>query len=326
MKKVYTFLILLFCVQAAFAQKTLKYNNDGKFKIVQFTDIHYKSDHEAAKSSIEMIKEVLATEKPDFIALTGDIVTMKPAFQGWDEVLAPIIESKIPWAVVFGNHDDEYDKTRAEIMEYVTKKANCLAERGPENIKGVGNYVIEVVDGNGKKHLLYFMDSNTYSTIEGIGGYGWFGFDQIEWYRNKSKAYTAANNGKPLPALAFFHIPLNEYTDMSLARKKMVGMRNEKECPGAINSGMYTAMKECGDVVGTFVGHDHDNDYIGNYNGIYLAYGRFSGSKTTYTHMMNGARIIEITAGEPDFKTWIRLKGDQTINTVNTAEFLPKNK
>ena len=38
-------------------------------------------------------------------------------------------------------------------------------------------------------------------------------FDQINWYRQQSAAYKAQNGGQPLPALAFFHIPLPEYNE-----------------------------------------------------------------------------------------------------------------
>jgi hypothetical protein len=315
--------LLLFCSYIAVGQKTMELNN-GKFKIVQFTDIHYNIAKPVSKESIELIKEVLAAEKPDLIALTGDIVTMNPCFQGWDDILNAVEEFKIPWAVVFGNHDDEYDKKRGEILEYIAKRKYCIAEKGPD-IKGTGNYIVEISSGTNVGFLLYFMDSNAYSTIEGVKGYGWFGLDQIEWYRKKSAGYTA-KNGSPVPALAFFHIPLNEYSDMTLSRKKIVGMKNENECPGVINSGMFLAMRESGDVMATFVGHDHDNDYIGNYNGIALAYGRFSGSKSTYTHMIHGARVIELTAGEKGFKTWIRLRGNEVINTVNSTDFNTEKK
>ena len=45
--------------------------------------------------------------------------------------------------------------------------------------------------------------------------------------------------------------------------------------PGALNPGMFAAMAECGDVMGTFVGHDHDIDYVVAEKGIALGYGRF---------------------------------------------------
>jgi hypothetical protein len=57
------------------------------------------------------------------------------------------------------------------------------------------------------------------------------------------------------------------------------------------------------------------------YNRVFLAYGRFSGSASTYGHVIHGARIIELTAGEKGFKTWIRLKGNHVINTVNSIDF-----
>jgi len=52
---------------------------------------------------------------------------------------------------------------------------------------------------------------------------------------------------------------------------------------------MFAAMKEAGDVMGTFVGHDHDNDYSVMWKGIVLAYGRFTGGNTEYNHLSNGA-------------------------------------
>jgi hypothetical protein len=214
-------------------------------------------------------------------------------------------------------------------MAYITKRPYSVSAKGPA-IKGVGNYIVEVSDGKkGKKSnfLLYFMDSHAYSTMEDVKGYGWFGNDQVEWYRKNSARY-AKKNGGPVPALAFFHIPLIEYASMISAKSKLVGTKSDNECPAALNSGLFLAMKESGDVMATFVGHDHDNDYIGNYCGIFLAYGRFSGSATTpganrepYTHLPHGARVIELTAGEKGFKTWIRLEGNQIINEMNSNDF-----
>ena len=67
--------------------------------------------------------------------------------------------------------------------------------------------------------------------------------------------------GFPLPALAFFHIPLSEYNEAASDENAILyGTRMEKACSAAINTGMFAAMKEAGDVMGTFVGHDHDND------------------------------------------------------------------
>lgn len=113
-----------------------------------------------------------------------------------------------------------------------------------------------------------------------------FTLDQVNWYRSQSAAYTERNGGKPLPALAFFHIPLPEYNQAAADESAiLIGTRMEKACAPLLNTGMFAAMKEAGDVMGTFVGHDHDNDYSVMWHGILLAYGRFTGGNTEYNHL-----------------------------------------
>jgi hypothetical protein len=72
-------------------------------------------------------------------------------------------------------------------------------------------------------------------------------------------------------------------------------------------------MLECGDVMGIFVGHDHENDYIGSYHGIALAYGRFSGGRNTYGSLTRGARVIVLKENKREFDTWIREKGGNVL-------------
>ena len=320
-KSIILLLSFIFVQIAAEGRKTMQMNGEGKFKIVQFTDTHYDPKADTKREVIALIKATLQAEKPDLVVLTGDIVTGEPALDYWDELIGAIEDEKIQWAAVFGNHDDEKNSSRSEIMTHLMKKKYCMAEPGPEKVFGTGNYVLELREGDSLRFVLYCMDSNAYPRLKGVGGYGWFDFSQIEWYRATSREYRQANGGNPLTALAFFHIPLNEYTEMTVARKKMLGMKNENECTGGINTGMFAAMLECGDVIGTFVGHDHDNDYIGDHCGIALAYGRFSGSnKTTYTHMTPGARVIELRSGKRGFQTWIRLKDNSVINSTTIGE------
>ena len=57
-----------------FAQKPeLKFNNDKKFKIVQFTDLHVQFREPKSEIVFERIDQVIQDEKPDFVILTGDI-------------------------------------------------------------------------------------------------------------------------------------------------------------------------------------------------------------------------------------------------------------
>lgn len=302
----------------------LKFNSAGKFKIIQFTDVHYKQGVKESARAIDLINEVLDAEKPDLVVFTGDIIYAKPVKEGLDEVFAPVINRKIPWAYIFGNHDDEFEVSRQEIMDYVVQKPYCLAQAGDKDLKGVGNYIMEVKNGGDDSlgALLYCFDSGAYSPIKGVGTYDWFDLNQIEWYTNQSAAYTKENGGAPLPALAFFHIPLAEYALMKAEKyDQLIGSKDEKECNGKLNTGMFVAMRQAGDVMGTFVGHDHDNDYIGEYYNIYLAYGRFSGGNTVYNNLgKNGCRVIELTEGKKEFSTYIRLLGGELLYPVKYPE------
>jgi len=110
---------------------------------------------------------------------------------------------------------------------------------------------------------------------------------------------------------------LPEYAEACTADPKAVrGIRREAECAPPINTGMFAAMKECGDSGATFVGQDHDNDYIIPHHGIALVYGRYSGDNTVYNHLRRGVRIIELTEGERDFTTWIRQSDGEKIYHV----------
>ena len=161
-----------------------------------------------------------------------------------------------------------------------------------------------------------------------VKGYDYIHFDQIEWYRKQSAGYTKENKGVPVPSAAFFHIPLLEYSAAaSDERTILIGTRKEKSTPPSLNSGMFVAFKEMRDVGSIFVGHDHDNDYVALWQGIMLAYGRYSGCNTVYNNLKpNGARVIEITEGEKGLRTWVRLRGGQVINDIRHPDVFVKEK
>ncbi|MDO8898484.1 MAG: metallophosphoesterase [Bacteroidales bacterium] len=284
----------------------LAFGPQKTFKIAQFTDIHWKNENaEECENTIKMIRFVLETEKPDLVALTGDIVN-DPAEAGWKAVMSVFTEAGIPFAVTLGNHDDESDWSRDQIFDYLETLPGFIGQKGPTDITGVGNYVVELKsDSNSKTSaLLYFFDSNAYCNNKKISDYDWIKFDQIEWYRHQSSQYTAANEGKPLPALAFFHIPLLEYKEIS-GKENTLGQEFEGVYSPQINSGLFGSFVDMRDVIGTFVGHDHDNNYIGIHKEIALAFGQNSGY-SGYGIFAKGSRIIELKEGEFGFDTWIR--------------------
>jgi hypothetical protein len=289
------------------AQK-LSFNKEGEFKVVQFTDMHYVHGNPKSDTTLLLVPYILDSEKPDLVVFTGDIVT--GSVEGWDVITKYVIDREISFAVTLGNHDHENGVTREKIAELVTSY--------PFNVNSINNIGGRVLNDaipvyHSEKHLnpaalIYCFDSGAYSTIDGVGGYGWITTDQIEWYKKQSMHYTVQNNFNPLPALAYFHIPLPEYRTAFNDKKNIsFGERNEDECSSELNSGMFLAMKEMKDIMATFVGHEHINDYIVNFYNIALAYGHFSGWTTTYTPKpaVNGVRVVVLKEGKREFVTWL---------------------
>ena len=107
----------MYCVLNA---QTLKFGSDRKFKIVQFTDVHWVSGSEHSVVSEKCMNRVLDEEKPDLVVYTGDqIKGYGVTYKGMgselvnnvaktiDKLIEPVTKRNIPFAVTFGNHDEE---------------------------------------------------------------------------------------------------------------------------------------------------------------------------------------------------------------------------
>lgn len=304
---VFTIVISGFVSEAA-SKPVLKFGENGKLKILQFTDIHYQFDSYRSDSALVLMRNAVEAEKPGLVVLTGDVVCSENTKKAWLALTKIFVDAKVPWAVVLGNHDVEYELTSKQIIETISALPYCLAVSGPEELSGSGNYLLPVQSAKSTdtKAVLYFLDSHS-SFEEGseMGTYDWIKQDQIQWYRTESAAFTKKNGGKPYPALSFFHIPLPEYNEV-WGREKTVGVKQEDVCSSDINSGMYNAFLESGDVMGMFVGHDHDNNYIGCLRGICMVYGQATG-RETYGTIGKGYRVIELYEGQRKFDTWVRI-------------------
>ena len=278
----------------------LQFNEEGKFKIVQFTDTHLGYNNRAGfDKSVKEITSIVKTENPDLVIFTGDIVTGAPMKAGLDNLFAPLDEMGVPFMLLLGNHDREDELPAWEIAAITTShksSINTMSENFLDDI------ALRIKSSDGKKvaAVVYGMDSNDYSVVPDHWDYGWISHSQIDWYRNKSKGFTKANENKPVPSYMFMHIPILEYTEAD-KDGHLTGNNFEGVFGPELNSGILAAMEECADVHGIFCGHDHTNDFVSKLGAVAHVYSRCTGNG----HPDRGGRVVELTEGDYGFRSWI---------------------
>ncbi|WP_213421302.1 metallophosphoesterase family protein [Bhargavaea massiliensis] len=309
--------------------KKLQFNADGNYKIVQFNDI--QDDEETDPRTIELMNTVLDEEKPDLAILNGDMMngdldTEEEVKQAIENIAKPMEERGVHWVVTFGNHDEDHTPktgmTEADLLDVYMSYEHNVNKPGPNGVTGTGNASIGIKNSKNTETAfnVWLFDSGRYAPgeiagqdFEGYQQYEWLGQDQVQWYYETSKKLEQTT-GHKVPSLAFMHIPLPEFEFMwyaspferteeshqkAVGKHSIVGEKNECVCTGPVNSGMFAAMLERGDVQGVFSGHDHINTYVGNYYGIQLGYAGNAGFGTyglggEENDRLRGARIFNL--------------------------------
>ncbi|WP_432498224.1 metallophosphoesterase family protein [Kineococcus gypseus] len=310
----------------------LSFSREGTFRVVQFNDT--QDDHLTDVRTIELVERVLDQERPQFALINGDVVngdmtTAEQVRQAFNNVVLPMEERRIPWAVTFGNHDEDSvpatGMTEPRIREFLSGYRSYVGTTA-RGVSGDSNQVLPVraPGGRGPAFALWLLDSGRYSP-ETIAGqrveeytYETIHADQVAWYREQSLELER-RAGAPVPGLMFFHIPLwehrflwfgspTDWTDeaheRAVVKHGITGERNEREFTAQFNPGLFHAALERGDVKGIFCGHDHINTYAGDYFGIQLGYGPGTGFGTyglggDEEHRLRGARVFDLDLDHP---------------------------
>ena len=304
--------------------KSLKFKN-GKFKIMQIADT--QEIPSVSPDTIKLISAAVEAEKPDLVVFTGDQIKGYSSFFKGEKgktnvintlkaLIRPLEESGTNFTMTFGNHDGEAALNNNEQFEiYKESPMFVYADAASENDKGA--FCLNISD----KFLIYLFD--THSKAED-GGYSGLNPEQLEWYRNKRDSFDP-----PLPSLAFQHIPTPEYFEIIKKVKRFTkgcvraygNHKNEfyaldpqssslrdfmLESPAApyTNSGEVDAFLEKGEMLGLYVGHDHNNSFVVNYKGIDLGYSQGAGFNVYGPGLNRGVRIFEIDeSGKYETKT-----------------------
>lgn len=319
------------------SEKTLKFNESGKFRILHMSDIHLVHELMEEEQPIEitkqqvadtlnLIEECIRRAKPDLVVFTGDnvssnyeLITYDYAAKTIRRLYQTVGKFNLPLAITFGNHDGERNTHKEFQMRIFMEYENFVGLYNEEDVYGCGNYSLPILSSDGKKTAfnLWMFDSNDY--LDGIKGTGYdcVHTDQLDWYKRKSDKLREENGGNPVYSIAFQHICVPDvhscFKEVDKNYEGAICCDDGKfyvlpdDASGELNEspsppmerydGQFDAFCQQGDVIAMFCGHDHMNDFIVEKEGIKLGQ-TICGGFMTYG-WRRGGRLIEIDEKNP---------------------------
>lgn len=226
---------------------TLQKTPGEDFVILNLTDIQYNDflDIGQRKYTEETIRELISRVKPDLITMTGDQIWAPFVKYSIEDLIEFMDGFKIPWAPVNGNHDGEGNVDLNASAEKYEESEYCVFRKGPGNIGGVGNYVINIMEGDVIVESLIMMDSGSDADFDDLAesekmyypeldenfelkrdengdlvmrqighDYAYILPAQVEWYRwcvRGAAAYNESKGASAPESALFIHIALPEY-------------------------------------------------------------------------------------------------------------------
>ncbi len=315
--------------------KTLRFNEQGKFTILQISDP--QDDSYPSHDMLNLISLAIEQTDPDLVVFSGDIVedtriadagtddedwregvcvydnkgnilhdeTLENVRSACDAIFFENESKGIPFAVAIGNNDYKTGLTSTEWLVILDGYDMSLTfdESGDEG--GRVDFCLDVLSSetDDTAFALWLMDTGT----------GGITSSQLDWFTSKSDGLKAENGGESMPSMLFQHIPVDDIGnlferchiwDPGAKAKGLFFYRLNKN----IANGYYTSVKKPGTttpefkawknggVIAAFFGHLHTEGYSGTWDGIEL--GLTYGSQFA-KNAPYGIRVITLDEDDP---------------------------
>ncbi len=276
------------------------------FVVLNITDTHFADYDYRAFTAFDVetkIKSLVSCVKPDLITLSGDIVCTDSTVYAIKRITDLFESFGIPWAPVFGNHDDEGNCDQNYLADIMMSAPNCVMQKGDPEM-GVGNYIINIAEENEDGSLkivesIIMMDSHRSQPNS----------KQVEWFSWACDGINKLTDNSAEISL-LMHIPIPEYQYAYDAawdsenkqwrdEYNAFGEKNEEICceksDGVpVQRGFFDEIKKAGTAKYVFCGHEHLNSFSIEYEGVRLTYCLKIGMASGFKFSFSGGSVINI--------------------------------
>jgi len=314
---------------ASYTTNVIKKNE--VFKVLCFADIQ-QTDDDDLTLTFHIMDTLVEEEKPDMIVILGDTINDSKYYDSKTaskNIIEHIDSFGIPWAPVFGNHDyNEYQATYSSkktagtdyLISLFNDAENCLFIKGPSDVLGKSNYMVNVIDEETEDIVesFIFLDSR----INGLDN------TSVSFYNECIEYLEEITDGTTVPSVIFNHIPIQEYEDSlriseTLEFRDIVGLHAGNGPLVCGDHSLFNKIKEFGSTKTVICGHDHEDAYYSVYQGVTLAHGMKSSdgddeNGISFRHPLGG--LVLVVDGIKDELYYNRVE-DISYKVASGADF-----
>ena len=296
---------------------------------MQLTDMHIGQGQgtewgpEQDEDTYQLLDTLLQAEQPDLLLISGDQLQGDDCdgnaalyYQALGEFLGAY---GVPWAMIFGNHDDapfdgdgesngEVKTSREELALADQAHPLSLTQVGPDEVFGTSNYFLPIYASSEEDTILAqiaLLDSGGGALPEQLDT------TQVEWAEQHLSM-------SPVPTMVFQHIPADG--DFRFDAEECAGVNLDEGFKKIeSNAGMMDLLKSDDNVLFVAVGHNHGNDYccpVDDYT-LHVCFGKHSGYGG-YSRGERGARLYQVEVSDEEnalvWNSWVRMKSGDVVD------------
>ena len=286
----------------------------------QLSNGEWAEGHKARAILEYTIKELMERVKPDLVTVSGDIAWAGDDY-GYDMFAATMESYGVPWAPVWGNHDNQKGpEVVGAVADRYMACPHCLYEKG-DPVLGNGNYVILIEENERPVEALVMVDSNDRDPYpDGKGGTKlvWAKLTDVQakWYPELMKELKAMGVSD---VTAIMHIPIYAYHYAADAAYKAgldrlaitpeeadgdscwnegypdsFGVQYENIESYPEDEGMLDVIRAEGLTKHIVSGHDHKNNFVIHHEGLTYVYGLKAGCGCYWNPILNGGTVLTV--------------------------------